>query len=363
MFLVIGVAVVVLVGWQAYQRRQENSGTIKIAALLSTSGGAAAWGENAQKAIALATEELNQKGGINGKQEEVLYKDTGSDPKQAVSTYRQATSLDHVTAVLGPLNQTETLPVLPLIERDKIPVVAPGYVPLEDRKNLRNPIFVWTDAETEAGRMAEYVFSQGIHTIGVIGTLDSWENTVSTAFAKRFKELGGTVSKQEIVQPAVTDMKLPVTEVVATHPQAVFLGTYYQFVNSTKALHDLRYTGKLYSIEDDDYLASQTYAWTAGLQFIAPDFYTSDFVNKFKQKYGTAPGLPAGQAYDAANILFSFLRQGRDPNDILEKMKSFSEYDGVSGQLKITSDGRTILPTALFQIDSKGNIIRVSSLN
>ena len=158
-------------------------------------------------------------------------------------------------------------------------------------------------------------------------------------------------------------MKLPAIEIAATHPQAVFLGTYYQFVNSTKALHDIDYKGKLYSIEVDDYLAGQTYQWTRGLQFIAPDFYTSDFVTTFKNKYGMSPGLPAGQSFDAANILFSFLKQSTDKNDILNAMAHFTAYDGVSGELEITPDGYTLLPTALFEIAASGTVERISGLN
>lgn len=335
--------------------------TIKVAALLSLTGDAAAWGENAQKAIQLATEEANQKGGINGKQIEIIYEDTAGDAKRAVSAYQKVTSIDHVVAVLGPLNQTEDLAVMPLIIQTGTPTIIPGYVPLKNRTNLGNPLFVWMDAEVEAGRLAQYLFDQGIRTVAVIGTLDSWENTVSTSFAEKFKLLGGTVTEQEMVQPDTADMKLPVTKVLATKPQAIFLGTYYQFINSTKVLRDLGYTGKLYGIEVDDYLAKETAGWTSGLDFIAPDYYKDDFIKAFETKFGRAPGLPAGQSYDAANILFSFLKQSSDQKNMLEAMKNFTNYTGVSGELTIASDGRTYLPTALFELKN-GQITRLSSL-
>jgi len=363
--IIIAVAiilVVVLVGWRLYEGRQQG-GVIKIGALLSLSGDAAAWGQNAQEAISLAVAEINQKGGIHGKQVQIIYEDTAGDAKQAVSACQEVTSVDHVAAILGPLTQTELSSIIPIVDKDDVPVIAPDYIPLQNRGNLSNPLLVWMDAQTEASRMAQYVWSQGIRTVGVAGTLDSWENTVSTAFAQEFQSLGGIVTKEEIVQPDAADMKLPMAEITATHPQAIFLGTYYQFVNSTKTLHDLGYKGRLYSIEVDDYLAGQTHEWTQGLQFIAPDFYTSDFMNAFKAKYGVAPGLPAGQAYDAANILFSFLDRGESQSNILQEMKNFHEYNGVSGELQVTPDGRTLLPTALFEIEATGTIQRISSLN
>jgi|GEM_PF-1010372 len=360
--IIIGIilGVLIFIGLTHKEKPQLNQ-PIKIAALLSLSGDGASWGETAQKAIQLATVELNKKGGINGQQVEIIYMDTAGDPKKAVSTYQLAVSVDHVTAILGPVTQTELTALVPLIDKDNTLVVAPDYVPLQNRTNLSNPLLVWMDAQLEAERIAQYTYDQGIRSVGILGTQDSWEMTISNAFANKFKSLGGVVTDMEIVQPSSSDVKLPITKIVATRPEAVFIGTYYQFVNSTKELHDLGYKGKLFSIEVDDYLSGQTSGWVDSLSFIAPDYYTGSFVQDFKDTYGEAPGLPAGQSYDDANILFSLLSKGTEKDDILNAMKDFKSYDGVSGKLQISADGRTTLPTALFDL-KKGVITRVQSL-
>ena len=369
-WLIFGVILVVMIFIVISSKRHtELNQPIKIAALLSLTGDGASWGESAQKAIQLATEEINKNGGINGRQVDMIYEDTAGDPKKAVSAYQLVTSIDHVVAIIGPLTQTELTAIIPLINKDNIPTVAPDYIPLQNRTDLSNPLLVWMDAQIEASRIAQYAFSQGIRSVGILGTQDSWETTISNAFADEFKSLGGTVTDMEIVQPTSADMKLPVTKIVATKPQAIFIGTYYQFVNSTKELHDLGYGGKLFSIEVDDYLAGQTSSWVKDLQFIAPDYYTSSFTQDFKGAYGTAPGLPAGQSYDATNLLFQLIMSpGVYSSDevslrqnIVSVMSRVTEYDGVSGQLEIAPDGRTTLPTALFDL-KKGTITRVQSL-
>jgi len=359
---IVGIAVILgIIIFASNRNSSSPNQTIRVAALLSLTGDASAWGENAQKAIQLATAEMNQKGGVNGKQIDVIYEDTAGDPKKAVSAYQLVTAVDHVTAIMGPVTQSELTAIIPLIDKDGTPTVTADYIPLQNRMNLSNPILVWMDAQIEASRIAQAAFDQGIRNMAVIGTLDSWETTVSNTFADKFKSLGGTITDIEIVQPGSADMKLPVTKAIASKPQGIFIGTYYQFVNSTKELHDLGYQGKLFSIEVDDYLAGQTSNLINDLQFIAPDYYTGNFIQDFKTKYGTVPGMPAGQSYDAANILFSFLAKSDKQSDILQEMKDFKSYNGVSGQLQVGSDGRTTLPMALFDL-KKGVVSRVQAL-
>lgn len=354
--------IIILAGVWYYQAQVSvpaSGEVIKVGALLSLTGDASAWGENAQKAIQLAVEEKNASGGIDGKVVEMIYEDTGGEPKKAVSAYQKLVSVDKVEAILGPLNQTEVISVIQNFSKDNMPVIVPGYVPLTNRQNLKNPLTVWMDARMEAELMANYVFNQGVKTVAVIGSLDSWESDVSDAFYKEFLRIGGKVVAKEIVQPDSTDMKLPITRAISSNPQAVFLGTYYQFVNSSKVLNDLQYKGKLYGIEVDDYLASQTKGWSTGLQFIAPDFYTNKFVKDFETKFKVKPGLPAGQSFDAANVLFSLLSGKNNRGEVIQAINEFKKYDGVSGQLEILADGRSTLPTAIFQIDENGLINKI----
>lgn len=345
------------------KEKQTESGPIKISALLSLTGDASAWGENSKKGIQIAVDEINAQGGIHGRRIEVNYQDTAADAKKAVSAYQAAVNIDHADAIIGPLQQNEGVSVISLIDQLKTPTVIPGFIPLKDRKDTSNPLIIWMDAEVEAEQIAEKLFSEGIKTVAVISSQDIWESTVSDAFTEKFKKLGGTITIQEKVLTNAADVKLSIVKMLATKPDAIFLGTYYQFVHATKELHNLGYTGKLYGIEVDDYLANETYGWSKGIKFISPDLYTGEFTKKFESLYGTKPGLPAGQSYDAAHILFSILREnGTDKQRVLQAMRDFKSHEGVSGALKILPDGRTSLPTAIFEIGEKGVITKVEDV-
>lgn len=358
--IILGIVVIAIAVFAAYivfdKRSQSPAEKIKIGVLAILSGDGAAWGESAKKGIDLALEEW--KIAHPEREIEFIFENTAGEAKQAVTAYQKLVTVDKVDAIIGPLWQIEIAAVAPLIEKNSVPVVSPSYAPVSSRPNPRNPLLVWMDATAEAQRMADYVYGEGVRKVAAIGTEDSWEAEVTNAFAERFRNLGGVVSYQDLVQADASDVKSTITRALASKPDAVYIGTYYQFINSVKALRDLKFNGKRYGIEVDSYLAGETKGISDGLEFIAPEFYSSQFIDKFESKYKAKPGIPAGQAYDATMLLLSFMEKDASDQPILEQMKDITAYDGVSGAIQFTADNRTFLPTAIFVLKN-GEIERI----
>ena len=352
---VIIIILVVLVAWAFVAAdREDADDTIRVGALLSLTGDAGPWGESARDGILLALEEYNQ---AAEEKIEIVLEDTAGQTEKAVSGYRKLVDTDKADAIMGPLLTAEVEAVLPLIEADEIPVVTPSAAIIE-RPNPRNPLMVWMDPKTQAGRMAVYAFSSGAGTASVIGSLDPWETAVSEGFAEVFESLGGQIQYKELVQPESSDMRTTVTKVIADDPDAVFVGTYYQFIPTTRVLNDLQYPGRMYSIEVDSWLSEETKDFNNGLQFIAPHLYSDEFVSKFEGAYGHKPGMPAGQAYDAMKILLELLATHDDKENIFDAMEAIQTYDGVAGTIEFTDDHRTLFPTAIFELQD-GEAIKV----
>ncbi|NQU77277.1 penicillin-binding protein activator [Candidatus Falkowbacteria bacterium] len=334
---------------------------IKIGAMLILSGDGAAWGQASQRGIELVVNEANEDGGINGRRIEMIYEDTQGSANRAVSAYEKLAKIDKVKAIIGPLFQTEVSAIAPLADRDKFPIITPSYAPVVNRPNPRNPLLIWLDPTVEAGEMAEYVYKQRIRTISVLGTQDSWEKEVSTAFADRFESLGGTIYFKDLLKIDETDAKTATLKAIKNNPDAVFLGTYYQFLNLTRTLKELGYQGELYSIEIDEYLANESKSYTSGLQFISSDLYRESFRIKYEEIYGEKSNIPAGQSYDAMNILISFLKDNTSKEDLLKAFKEFKQYDGVSGKIIMTDDHKTIISTAIYELNN-GNINKIQTV-
>ncbi len=72
-------------------------------------------------AVDLAVEEINAKGGINGKKIKVVKFDTAGDPKQATTALRRFAEDDAALAVIGPFSSSEVRTTFPVGERAGIP--------------------------------------------------------------------------------------------------------------------------------------------------------------------------------------------------------------------------------------------------
>ena len=72
-------------------------------------------------AVDLAVEEINAKGGINGKKIKVVKFDTAGDPKQATTALRRFADDDAALAVIGPFSSSEVRTTFPVGERAGIP--------------------------------------------------------------------------------------------------------------------------------------------------------------------------------------------------------------------------------------------------
>lgn len=359
-FLVLGL---IIIGGVIFfiTNSSDGEGNIKVGAMLVLSGEGAPWGEASHRAIEMAVNEANAAGGINGKQIELLYEDTEGNTAKAVSAYNKLVDVDGVVAILGPNFQTEMAAISPLANEDDFPIITPSYAPFENRPNPKNPLMIWLDPTIQSEQMADYVYNKGVRTVSVVGTVDSWEKEVSNAFARRFEELGGEIKFIDLVQTDADEVKTVAARAVQNDPEAVYIGTYYQFLNFGRAFKELGYGGQLYSIEVDEYLAGESKDFMSGLEFISSETYKEEFREKYEFAYGEKSNIPSGQSYDAANILISFLRQTTDRTEIVGLMEEFDSYDGVSGKIRVV-DNRTIIPTAIYTLDN-GEIVEIQSLD
>jgi branched-chain amino acid transport system substrate-binding protein len=101
---------------------------IPIGYLPALTGPSSSTGIGINRGIQLAVQEINDAGGIDGRQIELITRDTQSDPTKAVNGASELTRGQKVSVVLGPVNSGESLAVVPLLARTNTPQVHPCWV-------------------------------------------------------------------------------------------------------------------------------------------------------------------------------------------------------------------------------------------
>ncbi len=101
---------------------------IPIGYLPALTGPSSSTGIGINRGIQLAVQEINAAGGVDGRQLELIMRDTQSDPTKAVNGAAELTRGQKVSVVFGPVNSGESLAVVPLLARAKTPQVHPCWV-------------------------------------------------------------------------------------------------------------------------------------------------------------------------------------------------------------------------------------------
>jgi branched-chain amino acid transport system substrate-binding protein len=101
---------------------------IRVGYLPALTGPSSSTGIGINRGIQLAVQEINTAGGINGRQIELITRDTQSDPTKAVNGAAELSHGQNVSVVFGPVNSGESLAVVPLLARTNTPQVHPCWV-------------------------------------------------------------------------------------------------------------------------------------------------------------------------------------------------------------------------------------------
>src|SRR6202167_2663371 len=101
---------------------------IRIGYLPALTGPSSSTGIGISRGTQLAVQEINAAGGINGRQLELVVRDTQSDPTKAVNASAELTNQQQVQVVFGPLNSGESLAVVPQLARSNTLQMHPCWV-------------------------------------------------------------------------------------------------------------------------------------------------------------------------------------------------------------------------------------------
>lgn len=243
-------------------------GTIKIGNIVAASGPLKGPGEPSVVAVDIAVEEINAKGGINGKPIELIRYDTGSDPKQASVAARKLIQDDGVLAIVGPfssgeariaLNDAERLETLMMPTSSSAPGLTEGkqysYRLTEDEQKQFGRLLAAIKAKGMDAKTADIVYISDDVVSNVTGT---------KVYPALLEQAGIAVGDSIPVQLKSFDMSAQAAKILQDKPDLVAIAGLPD--QASKVIKELRRQGF-----DGQFIGSQIFADPNVVELFGPE--------------------------------------------------------------------------------------------
>ena len=333
--------------------------TIKIGFLNSRSGTMAISENTVYDSLAMAKDEINAAGGVNGKQLEVVAEDGASEPTTFAEKAQKLISSDCVAAVFGGWTSASRKAMLPVFEGNNSLLFYPvQYEGLEASKNI-----YYTGATTNQQIIPamDFLKSKGVKTLFLAGSDYVFPRTANKIIKQYAKVLGIEIVGEEYVPLTSDDWTTQVAKIAEAKPDFVF-----NTINGSSNVGFIKAYDEAGLGADNSPIISvsiaeeEAPAMGADLtgQFAAWNYFQSvenptneTFIKAFQDKYGAE--RPTSDPMEAAYTSM-YLYKG-----MVEKAKSFcvdavnAAADGVTfaspeGAVTVNGDNHHIAKTGLI---------------
>jgi branched-chain amino acid transport system substrate-binding protein len=366
MFLIL-LAMVLLCGSLFAEGKKEEGGPIKIGMYADLSAFTAQWGTDAEKGAKLMVEEYNSKGGIMGRQIQLVIYDCKTSPTEAVKTYTRLAEQDRVCAVYGSLLSNTGLAVSPVAAQLKVPVVSramdervttPKFDPMDpENPGPPNPYFflLQPSAFQQAAVIAGYAIDElGLETFTMLYNKgNAYAEYLARGFDYYVKKRGKTMLGSFEFQADDKDYKAQLTKIKQLNPDGFFIPNYVtQNANAVKQARELgletTFLGNNSWYKPMDEVAGDAADggyFPNNIAFDDPSIQW--FFEKYKAKYNEEPRLHSFSGWDDVGFILNAIEkaQSTDPQKVRDAMESTTKFEGTIGTINI--DPKTHRPVGL----------------
>ncbi|GGK67049.1 ABC transporter substrate-binding protein [Amphritea balenae] len=342
--------------------------TIKVGTFLSVTGPASFLGDPELKTLQMYIEDINAKGGIDGKQVELVHYDTGGNAKKAVNFAKRLIKRDKVDVIVGGSTSGSTLASMPEIEKSGVP-----FISLAGSVKIVDPVSPWTFKTPHTDRMAAskvYLDMQarGITKVALIsgdGGFGKSGRAQSLALAPDF---GITIVADESYGRKDTDMTAQVTNIRSSDAQAILnfgFGSGPAIV--TKNIRQLGIELPLYQshgVASKKFIdlagdAAEGVRLPAAALLVADKLDDSDqqkavlvaYKNAYEAKYGPVSTF-GGHAYDGLYIALEAIDRANstDKTAVRDQIEATKGFVGTSGIFTMSKDDHLGLGLDAFRM-------------
>jgi branched-chain amino acid transport system substrate-binding protein len=350
----------------------KGDGTLKIGTLLPQTGSLAFLGPPEFAGVGLAVKDINDAGGVNGKQVEVTNSDSGDTSTDTASQSVDRLLSNNVDAIIGAASSSVSLSVIDKITGAGVLQISPANTSPELTDYADKGLYFRTaPSDVLQGRVdGDLILSDGNTTLGILQLQDSYGTGLGDAVTESFEGGGGQVVEKVVYDPKAASFSTEVGKIKAADPEAIIL---ISFEEAKKIIPELVKQGigpdkkKIYFVDGDiaNYSKDFPKGTLTGAKGTLPGVVADD---SFKARLMTVDSkldqfAYAPESYDATVLVALAAQAAGDDSgaSIASKMQDVSaggekctsykdclallqdkkdiDYDGVSGPVEFNEKG------------------------
>lgn len=237
-------------GWSGLGLAQEASGPIVLGQSCALSGPSAQLGEQFSQGAKLYFDQLNAQGGIGRRQVELRTLDDGYEPERCVANTQKFLA-DDVMALFGYLGTPTSMAALPLLQKAKVPLIAPltGGAGLRDPKLAQTVFNLRASYADETALMVKQLVSLGLKKIAVFYQNDAYGQSGLEGVTQALASQGLKPAGAATVERNSQDVSKAVKALVPLGADVIVqVGTYGASAAFVRAARQAGYGGQFYNV-------------------------------------------------------------------------------------------------------------------
>ena len=320
----------------------DQSGTVAIGSVVPSSGDLGVFGPDITAAIDIVASEVNAAGGVNGKQLQVLHRDSATNEQVAADAANALVNDDGAVALIGGVSSGITISIAQSVAIPNgilqiSPVsTSPAISSLEDRD------FVFRTNVSDAVQgtiIADVATKLGFNRIATTYINNAYGEGLSRVFSDAINGNGGTITAQVGHESGQTSYLTELRQAAQGNPEALMVIAYPETAEvmlresvDGSFFENYVFVGGVHSQALFDELGGNAFDGSYGSIGGSPVTQAQqDYLDLFRQQTGGVSDNPyPGFAFDAAAVIALAIEHAdsEDPADIRDSLREVANPPG-----------------------------------
>jgi branched-chain amino acid transport system substrate-binding protein len=346
---------------------------VTIGAIFPLSGVYAQYGNYWREGVEIALDDAIASGLVKKDEVRLVLEDGEANPGKSVAAFQKLLIANKPIAVI-PGTSGVILAIKPVANREHVVLINASAISPEIEDADDYCFSILPDATVEAATLADFAFSIGKKSVGVLYRNDSSGKAFHDAFKERMDQLGGNIPFQDSHNPNEQDYRSYILKLKSrTDLDALFVASFGPEVATylkQAAELGLRLPVLAYTTFNSPKVFEIAGASAEGVCFSAPAFDASsgDTVAKQLQdrlfaKYGQKESnYHIAMHYDAMMLLLTGISKSHcDGESLKTYIAGLKSFDGKSGRITFGKNGSGKIPLRVYTIEGGRVVIHAKS--